>query len=200
MHSYRHQGFRIANRNRAIGLENLHYTSKFFELASRAGEELGLEKGVNYTAVQWRSETVGLYKACADFLLNQSWSTTPEAPSHLLLVSDIAVDPKRLLWHNMKHHAVNTSDQQDALTAFFKRGFRKVDQLSAVRDLDIGVIGIIDKILSIQATRFVTCVDVKSSICNQCMRTKSYFSLEILNRRSELGLNSRRTWDHAFAA
>eukprot|EP00747_Dinoflagellata_sp_TGD_P159688 gnl/TRDRNA2_/TRDRNA2_177913_c5_seq16.p1 gnl/TRDRNA2_/TRDRNA2_177913_c5~~gnl/TRDRNA2_/TRDRNA2_177913_c5_seq16.p1 ORF type:complete len:181 (-),score=13.87 gnl/TRDRNA2_/TRDRNA2_177913_c5_seq16:341-883(-) len=120
MHSYRHQGFRIANRNRAIGLENLHYTSKFFELASRAGEELGLEKGVNYTAVQWRSETVGLYKACADFLLNQSWSTTPEAPSHLLLVSDIAVDPKRLLWHNMKHHAVNTSDQQDALTAFFQ--------------------------------------------------------------------------------
>jgi len=186
--SYTRGAFLISEAQRRVGLTHLRYSPALYHIADQVQAKLGLPNG--YTAVQWRTETVAVYLPCALYLMKHFGPNT-------LLISDISFDPKTVLWGGMAHHSGSVLQQQASLKMLMAKGFHKMDESSWVRDNfhDIGMLSVIDKILGLRASRFVTCIDKHSKVCNMCMRTSSNFAREIIAGRQSMKKPASTSWE-----
>jgi hypothetical protein len=187
IYMYRKWAFGIPEQEKAAGLSAMRFSKALQADSERFASKLGLQVG--FTAIQWRSETVGQYKICSDFLERF-------ANNHTLLISDISIDPNKLLWDGMGLHSSQVDEQQQSLTSLFERGIRKLDQLPEINDevSDIGMISLLDLLLGAQAGRFYTCID-GSGICETCMRRGSNFARDIINERQQQHKTSYTSWE-----
>lgn len=185
VYSYFRGAFKISRSDRTAGLSALIFTKALQTEATRLTSKLGLVDG--YTAIQWRTETVGHYKPCSDFL-------GQFANNNTLLISDISSDPKKILWGGMTHHSSKVDEQQQSLKSLFDRGVRKLDQLPELDQTDMGMLSLLDLLLGTRAARFYTCID-GSGICTKCMRTATQFGRDIINERQKEHKTSYTSWD-----
>eukprot|EP00747_Dinoflagellata_sp_TGD_P124344 gnl/TRDRNA2_/TRDRNA2_173960_c0_seq7.p1 gnl/TRDRNA2_/TRDRNA2_173960_c0~~gnl/TRDRNA2_/TRDRNA2_173960_c0_seq7.p1 ORF type:complete len:449 (-),score=42.19 gnl/TRDRNA2_/TRDRNA2_173960_c0_seq7:183-1529(-) len=199
----------IGHHALASGIEQLNFTAALWQQASQYQAALGLSP--NFRAIQWRSEGHEEdLENCSAFLAEQFGSqgnavTMSEGQGkprgrHTLLISDLPVDPNKVIWKHMKRGSTKIlrQRQQHALHRLLKDGFVKLDQLTSARAMDVGLMSLIDQIFAVTAKQFITCLDKSSSICQRCFRTTSSFAREIIEERQKENKMFGLSWQSSF--
>eukprot|EP00747_Dinoflagellata_sp_TGD_P124329 gnl/TRDRNA2_/TRDRNA2_173960_c0_seq12.p1 gnl/TRDRNA2_/TRDRNA2_173960_c0~~gnl/TRDRNA2_/TRDRNA2_173960_c0_seq12.p1 ORF type:complete len:445 (-),score=43.36 gnl/TRDRNA2_/TRDRNA2_173960_c0_seq12:129-1463(-) len=201
--------FHIDHHRLASGIQHLNFTAALWQQASQYQAALGLSP--NFRAIQWRSEGHEEdLENCSAFLAEQFGSqgnavTMSEGQGkprgrHTLLISDLPVDPNKVIWKHMKRGSTKIlrQRQQHALHRLLKDGFVKLDQLTSARAMDVGLMSLIDQIFAVTAKQFITCLDKSSSICQRCFRTTSSFAREIIEERQKENKMFGLSWQSSF--
>eukprot|EP00747_Dinoflagellata_sp_TGD_P124327 gnl/TRDRNA2_/TRDRNA2_173960_c0_seq10.p1 gnl/TRDRNA2_/TRDRNA2_173960_c0~~gnl/TRDRNA2_/TRDRNA2_173960_c0_seq10.p1 ORF type:complete len:457 (-),score=41.48 gnl/TRDRNA2_/TRDRNA2_173960_c0_seq10:183-1553(-) len=207
----------IGHHALASGIEQLNFTAALWQQASQYQAALGLSP--DFRAIQWRSEHHEKYLGeCSSFLAEHFGSqgntvNTSEGQggplklagksklgNHTLLISDISVDPDKVIWKEMLKRRTSKMQQRqhEALQGLFKHGFVKLDQLTSARAMDVGLMSLIDQIFAVTAKQFITCLDKSSSICQRCFRTTSSFAREIIEERQKENKMFGLSWQSSF--